>query len=169
MIYWKAMTKLVAITYRDQSTAVAAMESLTALEATKGLVRSNGIAAVVRKPNGRFRTVTEHHPVRNGAIGGLILGTVLGTFFFAPVVSVALGGGLGAIAGEVFEAHIDKRFQDEVRSKMDPGTSTLFLVLAPDELDDVLAELVPFGGDVLATTMTRIDADRFEAALHHIS
>lgn len=150
------MTKLVAITYRDQSTAVAAMESLTALEATKGLVRSNGIAAVVRKPNGRFRTVTEHHPVRNGAIGGLILGT----FFFAPVASVALGGGLGAIAGEIFEANIDKGFQDEVRAKMDPGTSTLFLVLA---------ELIPFGGDVLATTMTRIDADRFEAALHHAS
>ena len=168
-MYWGVMTKLVAITYRDQSTAVAAMESLTALETYKDLVRSNGIVAVVRKPNGRFRTVTEHHPVRNGAIGGLILGTVLGTFFFAPVASVALGGGLGAIAGEIFEANIDKGFQDEVRAKMDPGTSTLFLVLAPDELDDVLAELIPFGGDVLATTMTRIDADRFEAALHHAS
>jgi uncharacterized membrane protein len=166
-MYWGVMTKLVAITYRDQSTAVAAMESLTALETYKDLVRSNGIVAVVRKPNGRFRTVTEHHPVRNGAIGGLILGTVLGTFFFAPVVSVALGGGLGAIAGEVFETHIDKGFRDEVRSKMDPGTSTLFLVLDTDGIDDVLAELVPFGGDVLATTMTRIDADRFEAALHH--
>lgn len=163
------MTQIVAITYRDQSTAVAAMEHLTELQAHKDMVRSNGLAAVVRKPNGRYRTITEHHPVRNGAIGGLILGAVLGAFFFAPAVSVALGGGLGAIAGEFFETHIDKAFQDKVRSAMDPATSTLFLVLDPNGTDGVIAELTQFGGDVLATTMTPVDADRFEAAFHPAS
>jgi uncharacterized membrane protein len=58
-----------------------------------------------------------------GAFWGLLFGLI----FAVPLLGLALGGGMGALTASMADIGIDDDFIKEVRQKVTPGTSALFL------------------------------------------
>src|SRR5438876_10348131 len=76
-----------------------------------------------------------------GALGGAFWGLLFGLLFFVPFFGLAVGAAMGALAGHFANYGIDQSFIDQVRAKITPGTSALFL-LSSGAVTDRAAEAV---------------------------
>jgi len=63
-----------------------------------------------------------------GALGGAFWGFLFGLLFFVPFFGLAVGAAMGALMGHFSNYGIDQSFIDQVRAKVTPGTSALFLL-----------------------------------------
>jgi uncharacterized membrane protein len=82
-----------------------------------------------------------HDAVGVGALGGAFWGLLFGLLFFVPLLGLAIGAGLGAVAASVTDAGIDDKFIKQVRGKLVPGTSALFLLTENVVQDRVAAQM----------------------------
>ena len=98
-------------------------------------------AAVVSWPDGAKKPHTNqmHNPAAAGAMGGAFWGLLFGILFFVPLLGVAIGAGMGALMGSLADVGIDDNFIKQVRDKVKPGTSALFLLSADMVTDRVAA------------------------------
>jgi uncharacterized membrane protein len=62
---------------------------------------------------------------------------LLGLLFFMPFLGMAVGAAAGAISGHFADYGIGKDFVENVRSKVTPGTSALFLLTGQVTWDKV--------------------------------
>ena len=147
------MAELIAIGYPDETTAVLAADEAERL-ADDLIIQPDAIAAVVRRPNGKFEVKTNHHPVAAGASWGMFWGLLFGLLFFVPIFGMAFGAGLGALMGKIEQSGVDKEFQQQVRDLLEPGTSALFLMVVRVTLDKVLDALRPLNPEVMQTSLT---------------
>jgi uncharacterized membrane protein len=81
-----------------------------------------------------------------GVFGGALWGLLFGLLFFVPLLGAAIGAGLGALVAHTSDTGIDDNTIKELREKITPGTSALFLLTADVVADRVLADLAPFEG-----------------------
>lgn len=61
--------------------------------------------------------------------------------FFMPLLGVAVGASIGAIAASLSNIGISDEFINEVRAKVTPGTSALFLYTQDAVQDRVIEEV----------------------------
>jgi uncharacterized membrane protein len=87
-------------------------------------------AAVVEWPEGKKKPRTRqlHSLAGAGAMGGAFWGFLFGLLFFVPLLGMAVGAATGALSGALADVGIDDSFIDEVRSKVTPGSSALFVM-----------------------------------------
>jgi uncharacterized membrane protein len=113
-------------------------------------------AAVVSWEVGRKKPKTRE--LRNlkgaGALGGGFWGLLFGLIFFVPIIGLAVGAAAGALMGSLGDAGISKEFVEEVRQKVTPGTSALFLLSANAVLDRVRDELRGSGAELITTNLS---------------
>jgi uncharacterized membrane protein len=145
---------LVAIAYPDETTAVQAMGTAEEL-AQELIIEPDAIAAIIRNKDGKFKTITNHHPVGGGATWGGFWGLLFGMLFVVPFFGLAIGAGIGALMGKVEKSGIDKEFQDQVRDALKPGTSALFLVVEKVTPDKAVDALKQYGGTVLKSSLSK--------------
>jgi uncharacterized membrane protein len=156
---------LIVIGYDDEEMADKARAEVGRL-AKDLIIEPEAIAVIRRDKEGKYHVKTTHHPVVEGATWGMFWGALFGLIFFIPVFGLAIGAGLGGLLGVIAKAGIDKRFQEEVRDMVQPGTSALFLVVDKITPDKAIESLSKFGGTVLKTSLTK-DAERqIQEALH---
>jgi uncharacterized membrane protein len=107
-------------------------------------------AAVVRWPQGAKKPKTQqlHSLTGAGAMGGAFWGFLFGLLFFIPLLGLAVGAAMGALAGSLGDVGIDDNFIKEVRQKITPGTSALFLMSQDAVGDKVYDELSSIRGHV---------------------
>src|ERR1043166_6286276 len=107
-------------------------------------------AAIVRWPQGAKKPRTEqlHSLTGAGAMGGAFWGFLFGVLFFVPLIGLAVGAAIGALSGSLGDVGIDDSFIKEVRQKVTPGTSALFLMSQGAVPDKVAEELKPLRGHV---------------------
>jgi uncharacterized membrane protein len=107
-------------------------------------------AAIVSWPEGAKKPKTRQ--LRSlagaGAMGGAFWGLLFGLIFFVPLLGLAVGAAAGALSGSLTDVGIDDDFIKEVRSKVTPGTSALFLMTSDAVRDKVAAELEGIRGHV---------------------
>jgi uncharacterized membrane protein len=72
-----------------------------------------------------------------GALGGSFWGMLFGLIFLVPLLGAAAGAAVGALSGALTDAGIDHRFIEEVRARVTPGTSALFVMTSDAELQKV--------------------------------
>ena len=159
------MAELIAIGYPDETTAVLAADEAERL-ADDLIIQPDAIAAVVRRPNGKFEVKTNHHPVAAGASWGMFWGLLFGLLFFVPIFGMAFGAGLGALMGKIEQSGVDKEFQQQVRDLLEPGTSALFLVVEKVTPDKAVEAMSKFGGTVLTTSLSKETEAALQEALH---
>ena len=159
------MSELIAIGYDDETTAIAAAEEAERL-AHDLIIEPDAIAAIVRKQDGKYKVITNHHAVGAGATWGMFWGLLFGLLFFIPVFGMALGAGLGALMGKIEKSGIDDEFQDQVRGMLQPGTSALFLVVEKVTPDKAVAAMSAYGGTVLKTSLSADTEAALQEALH---
>jgi uncharacterized membrane protein len=114
--------------------------------------------ATVSWPEGKKKPKTEqlHSLAGAGAMGGAFWGFLFGLLFFVPLLGLAVGAAMGAMAGSMGDVGIDDQFIKEVREKITPGTSAVFLMTQDTVQDKVAAELSSMKGHVelLHTNLT---------------
>jgi len=72
-----------------------------------------------------------------GALGGGFWGFLFGLIFFVPLLGAAVGAVAGGLSGSLRDVGIDDTFIDDVRDKVTPGTSALFVLSSGEVLDRV--------------------------------
>ncbi|HET6317311.1 MAG TPA: DUF1269 domain-containing protein [Chloroflexota bacterium] len=99
-------------------------------------------AAIVTWPQGAKKPKT--HQLNNlagaGALGGAFWGLLFGLLFFVPFLGLAIGAGMGALTGALSDVGIDDNMIKEMRTKITPGTSALFLMTQAAVLDKIRQE-----------------------------
>src|SRR3954471_11335623 len=148
------MAELIAIGYDDEQTAIKAAEEVERL-AKDLIIEPEAVAAIVRDKEGKFKVVTNHHPVAEGVTWGMLWGALFGLLFFVPLFGLAVGAALGGLFGAVEKLGIDASFQEDVREMVQPGTSALFMVVEKVTTDKALEALSKFGGRVLKTSLPK--------------
>jgi uncharacterized membrane protein len=159
------MADLIAIGYRDETTALAAMDEVQRLS-SELIIQPDAVAAIVRDKEGRLRVTSNHHPVGAGATWGMWWGMLFGLLFFVPFLGMAVGAGLGALMGKVEKSGIDREFQEQVRGMLQPGTSALFMVVEKVTPDKAVEALSKYGGTVLKSSLSKDAEHELQEALH---
>jgi uncharacterized membrane protein len=96
----------------------------------------------------------------------LFWGALFGILFFVPVLGIALGAGLGAVFGKIEKSGIDQDFINQVRGKLKPGTSALFMVVEKVTPDKAIEALSKFGGTVIRSSLSKETEQKIQEALH---
>ncbi|MGO9295504.1 MAG: DUF1269 domain-containing protein [Streptosporangiaceae bacterium] len=133
---------MASLTVWKFGTPVGAEEALGTLEqlASQELIQVHD-AAVVSWEVGKKKPKT--HEMRDtkkaGALGGAFWGLLFGLIFFIPIIGLAIGAASGALFGSLADVGISDQFIKEVREKVTPGTSALF-VMTSDAVYDKVAD-----------------------------
>ena len=110
--------------------------------ARQGLIQVQDAATVSWQPGAKKpKTRQLHSLAAAGATSGMVWGMLFGLIFFVPFLGAAVGAASGALAGSLTDVGIDDRFINEVREKVTPGTSALFLMSSDAVMDKVKAGL----------------------------
>src|SRR5439155_21978235 len=91
--------------------------------------------AGAKKP--KTRQLSQEATTGAGALGGAFWGFLFGLLFFIPFLGLAVGAAMGALMGHFANYGINQEFIDQVRSKITPGTSALFLLESGAVVDRV--------------------------------
>jgi uncharacterized membrane protein len=159
------MPTLVVLAYRDETSAATAGEHAQRLVRHLG-IEPDAVAVVRRDRDGRFHLTTNHHPVAGDATWGMVWMLVFALLFAPPRPGRPYDEGLGALLEMIGASGVDRRFQAEVRARLDPGTSALFLAVRTGPTDRVVEVLGHYGGEVLQTTMTAAQLAALQEVLH---
>jgi uncharacterized membrane protein len=89
-----------------------------------------------------------HDVVGAGVLGGAFWGLLFGLLFFVPLLGAAIGAGLGALVAHTTDVGIDDNTIKQLRDKITPGTSALFVLTANVVIDRVLEDLETYKGHV---------------------
>ncbi|MET7395111.1 DUF1269 domain-containing protein [Dactylosporangium sp. NPDC005572] len=160
------MSDLIAIGYRDLTTANAAREKIIDLQ-RQGLITVRDAAVVDVGPDGKIRLHQGASATAVGAAGGALWGGLIGLLFFAPFLGMAVGAGAGAIAGKATDVGVDDKFMKDVGAAMQPGSAALFLLVDQVTVDKVVAEMAPyqFGGKLLRSSLSMEAEQRLRDAI----
>jgi uncharacterized membrane protein len=96
-------------------------------------------AAVVEWEEGKKKPKTRqmHNLAGAGALGGVFWGMLFGLIFLVPFFGAAIGAATGALSGWLSDVGIDDAFIAEVREKVTPGTSAIFVLSSNAVMDKV--------------------------------
>ena len=131
-----------------------------ALDSLAGLQRQQLIqvldAAVVSWEVGKKKPMTrELRDTRKaGALGGGFWGLLFGLIFFIPILGLAIGAATGALIGSMADVGISDEFIRDVREKVTPGTSALFLLSSDAVMDRVTDQFKDSKAELISTNLT---------------
>ncbi|MDN5765033.1 MAG: DUF1269 domain-containing protein [Humibacillus sp.] len=113
-------------------------------------------AAVVSWPEGKKKPKTRQASDMTGAgaLGGSFWGLLFGLLFFVPLLGMAVGAAMGALAGSLSDVGISDHFIKEVREKVTPGTSALFVMTSDAVQDRVVEAFAHADPELLATNLS---------------
>jgi uncharacterized membrane protein len=142
------MPNLVVLTFEDETQAGQALEALHE-EEHRHEISLDDSAVVVKDQHGTIHVLNEvDRGIKVGAVGGGLVGLLIGLLVGGPLVSLVLGVFGGALGGNLANLGIDQRFIDDVSGALAPGTSALFLMVREADPEATLAALEPFAGQV---------------------
>lgn len=95
-----------------------------------------------------------------GALGGAFWGMLFGLLFFVPFFGLAIGAGIGALMGHFARYGIDQDFIDQVRAKVTPGTSALFLMTSGAVVDKVAEAVKGQQFEIIQTNLSKEQEDK---------
>ncbi len=114
--------------------------------------------AIVTWPQGAKKPKTRQFSAADatgiGALGGAFWGLLFGLLFFVPLFGLAVGAGIGALIGHFARYGIDEDFIKQVRDKITPGTSALFLLTRRAVLDKVAPAVKDQPFEIIQTNLS---------------
>ena len=121
--------------------------------------------AIITWPAGAKKPKTQQlsSTTAAGALGGAFWGLLFGLLFFVPFFGLAVGAAMGALAGHFTRYGIDESFIDQVRAKVTPGTSALFLLTSGAVVDKVAAAVKGQQFEIIQTNLSKEQEDQLRA------
>lgn len=159
------MSNLVVLAFQDQGGASRFSGELDRMQ-KMGILKLEDAATVTRDAEGKVKVKQAHSLVGAGAFGGAFWGMLIGLLFLMPWLGLAAGAISGALAGKFSDIGIDDEFIKNVGSKIGPGMSAIFLMVAEATPDRVLDELRGRSDiEVISTSLSKEKEERLRAAL----
>jgi len=124
-------------------------------------------AAVVTWPEGAKKPKTRqlYDVTGAAALDGAFWGMLFGLIFFVPFFGAVVGGLMGALAGHFTDYGIDENFIKDVRSKIIPGSSALFLLTSDAVVDRVVEAMKTLPKfEIVATNLPKEQEEKLRAA-----
>jgi uncharacterized membrane protein len=97
----------------------------------------------------------KHRQLSSMIGGGAFWGMLFGLLFFIPFLGLAIGAAIGALMGHFANYRIDEGFIEQVRSKITPGTSALFLLTGGAVLDKVVDAVKGQRFEIMQTNLSK--------------
>jgi uncharacterized membrane protein len=158
------MSNVVVIVFDTAEEGSQARARMKELE-NQGLLTLDDAAVIVKDAEGNITVRNElDTPIAQGALVGSVLGLMVGFLFF-PLGGLALGAAGGALVGKSLDRGIDKKFVEQVKEKMHPDSSALFLFIRRADPTAALAALKPFKGTVYHTSLSTSLDEQLESVL----
>lgn len=129
----------------------------------QGLLSVRDAATVSFPPDAKKPKTRQLHSMAGlGALDGAFWGMLFGIIFFVPLLGMALGAAAGAFAGSFIDVGIDDKFIKELRTKVTPGTSALFLLTENVVMDRVTDEIKKRGVhfELIASNLSQDQEDK---------
>jgi uncharacterized membrane protein len=82
------------------------------------------------------------------------VGLLFGLIFFVPILGLAIGAASGALFGSLSDVGISNDFINNVREKVTPGTSALFLLSSDAVQDRVRDEFKGTRAELMSTNLS---------------
>ncbi len=158
------MSSVVVIVFDTAEEGVQARQSIKELE-REGRITLDDAAVIVKDAEGSITVRNEADaPVVQGALVGSMLGLLVGFIFF-PLGGLALGAAGGALVGKSLDRGVDKQFIEQVKEKLHPNSSALFLFIRRADPNAALAALKPYKGTVYHTSLSSTLDEQLESVL----
>lgn len=157
------MSDLVAVAYPDLATAQKVMETLGKLQ-KEHTIELEDAAIITRDAEGKVK-LHQVNLAAAGAVGGALWGGLIGLIFLAPLLGAAIGAAAGAVSGHFSDIGVDDNFMKELGNHLAPGGAATIILIRKVTPDKVLAEVAPFGGYVLKTSLSGEAEGQLNAAL----
>jgi uncharacterized membrane protein len=84
--------------------------------------------------------------------------------FFVPLLGMAVGAAMGALSGSLSDVGIDDDFIGDVRGKVTPGTSALFVMTSNAVADRVLEQFRGTRAELVSTNLSNEQEARLREA-----
>lgn len=113
-------------------------------------------AAIVTWPADKKKPKTRqlYNLAGAGALTGAFWGMLFGLIFLMPFMGALIGAAAGAISASFADVGIDDNFIKEVREKVVPGTSALFLMSANEVVDRIRSEIGHLDAELIASNLS---------------
>jgi uncharacterized membrane protein len=158
------MADLFVVAYEDEFKAEEVRLALSKLQ-REYLIELEDAAVVVKNQDGKLKLKQAVNLTAAGAASGSFWGLLIGTLFLSPLLGAVLGAAGGALGGSLSDIGVDDDFMRELGENLKPGTSALFVLVQKVTPDKVLAEVAPYGGKVLRTSLTKTDEAELQKIL----
>lgn len=158
------MSDLIAVGFENEMKADEVLQKLGKLQKSH-LIDLEDAAVVVKDEKGKVRVKQAYNLVAAGASSGGFWGALLGLIFLHPLLGLAAGAASGALSGALSDIGINDDFIKDLGKSLESGTSALFILVREATPDKVIAELEPFDGKILKTSLSKSDEDSLKAAL----
>lgn len=169
------MSELIAITFDNRDEAQAARERFYQMSRAHLVELEDSVIAY--KDGDRIRLDQTVNLTGAGALHGGTWGILLGFLFsipagpaaapLLPLVSTAVGAGLGALVGKFSDFGIDDAMMKELAAEIDKGRATLFILVRKLTADKVLRHLGDVQGRVLTTSLPDDLESQLRRSLQH--
>jgi uncharacterized membrane protein len=147
-----------AIGYDDPERAGQVRDEVIRLGWDKTYLFLEGIAVVVRHPDGTFSINRSPSPgvvfYLGLGLAGFLAGVVIGMPLAGAAIGASMAGGAAVLADSV---KIDGDYIREVQGMMRPGTSALFILAEEGDMDKLLPAIRGLGGTIVKTN---VDVER---------
>jgi uncharacterized membrane protein len=158
------MSHLLVVTFDNADEAERVLETLRSVQRGDYLSLDDS-AVVVKDEAGKIHVKNEmDRGTKIGAIGGGLLGLLIGGIFF-PVAGLLVGALAGGVIGGMADLGIDQKFVKEVSGDLQPGTSALFVIVRDATPDVAVAALRPYKGTVRYTSFDSDDEEELRRIL----
>jgi uncharacterized membrane protein len=145
------MSHLVVVTFDDPDEAGKVRDTLRSAQHGDYLSLDDS-AVVVKDTEGKTHVKNEmDRGTVIGAVGGGLLGLLIGGIFF-PVAGLLIGAVAGGLIGKTADLGIDQKFVKQVSEDLGPNTSALFFIVRGGNPEVALAALRPYKGNVYHTS-----------------
>jgi len=134
-----------------------AQQMLTTLEALEKqkLIEIQDAAIVTWAPGKKKPTIRQHHGMTTVfALDGAFWGLLLGIIFLVPLLGIAVGAALGALAGHFARYGIDDDFIKSAQDKITEGTSGLFLITSDAMMDKIVPLVQEYKFEIVQTSLS---------------
>ena len=148
------MSDLVVVGFEDEYTAFEMRAALARLQ-NEYLIDTEDVVVVTKNRQGKVKLHQAANLSAAGAVSGGFWGTLIGLLFLNPILGVVVDAGCGTLARKLSDIGISEGFIKELAEILQPGTSSLFVLVRRATPGKVLEELSGFEGRVITTSLTR--------------
>ncbi|WP_328327051.1 MULTISPECIES: DUF1269 domain-containing protein [unclassified Streptomyces] len=157
------MSNLFVVAYDDVATANQVRDKVVTLSRQHLIDLEDVVVVERRESDGKIKLHQGMNLTAAGATGGALWGGLIGMLFLAPLLGAAVGAAAGAAGGAVSDAGVNDDFMREVSQNLRPGSAALFALAKSEAVDKVVAELAPFGGQLVQTSLSTEDEEHLKS------